>query len=187
MQSLDKLLNDKGVDGTAAGMKRQRSLLPLEIFDNTEYEERRPEEWAPVRKEGGGRTPARAAFFEGDGSCVWKPCHVLECENPSDGKYLVQWDDTHGTTILPRIRVYFLAEDPFRFSMRVAEAYELRRRTESLLVRRDAGAGEGRWGKWGSERQWRAFGHMHVVFEPPSHPVGGGKGPPGRLGGGGGS
>ena len=164
MQSLDKLLNDKGVDGTAAGMKRQRSLLPLEIFDNTEYEERRPEEWAPVRKEGGVRTPARAAFFEGDGSCTWKPCHVVECENPSDGKYLVQWDDTHGTTILPRIRVYFLAEDPFRFSMRVAEAYELRRRTESLLVR-EARRKLGRAGR-GAESEREAFRRGAGVCAP---------------------
>ena len=58
---------------------------------------------------------------------------MLECENPSDNKYLVQWDGTAATTVLPRVRLYFLAEDPFRFAKRVAEAYGLRRRTESSL------------------------------------------------------
>ena len=70
---------DNGVDGSAEGMKRQRSLLPLEIFDNTEYEERRPEEWVPRVKEAGRRTPAKArrAFPGRAGSGVASPRSLL--------------------------------------------------------------------------------------------------------------
>ncbi|KAK9803422.1 hypothetical protein WJX72_010826 [[Myrmecia] bisecta] len=149
MQSLPDLLSAEGVDLTA-GRERSpaSSILGLEIFDDTDYESRTAAEWVP-RIPGAPKTPAKVAVYHDDGSCSWEDCAVTDYDEPSNA-YLVEvvapaplqgGDSTGGGAgpphvvmqWVPRINLYFKAEDPFVFAKRVAAAHRSKAHAEALL------------------------------------------------------
>lgn len=67
-QDLSDLLQQEGVD-----LKRQRSPLPLEPFDNEDYETRLPHQWVPGGEEGeASPAPARVLVDRDDGVPTWE-------------------------------------------------------------------------------------------------------------------
>jgi len=137
MQDMAELLKEQGVDCTADGMKAHSSRLPLESFDNTEYESRTHKEWVITDGEGNVKTPARVAVTQMDGSVAWTPCVVLDF-NEEENMYCVQTVEQFREQSMemdwyPRILLHFQAEDPFVFSRRVGEAYAARARAMSML------------------------------------------------------
>ncbi|XP_076467002.1 dynein axonemal heavy chain 1-like [Babylonia areolata] len=150
------------------------AYLPLEIFDNEEYEIRTPQEWLDLgvdEKAEGVRKPVPAVALipekdedlskaQTDPSVKYEWCKVgvLDYDSLSklylvhrctpddkvldpDGKPVINGghyvDDERvllpQETWIPRIRVRFLSEDPWRFAKRVAEAYESRQACEAGL------------------------------------------------------
>ena len=126
-QDLPSLVAEKGVD------LEETSAFQVQVFDNTDYEQRLPAEWVPKTiPKGGSAPPALVAFGVEEGELVWTPCTVLgfdeaantfECR-PLDG-FLSTW--------MHRIFVHFEAESPFVYADRMAEAIQQRREVEASL------------------------------------------------------
>ncbi|KAL6464354.1 hypothetical protein MHYP_G00266710 [Metynnis hypsauchen] len=132
--------------------------LPLEIFDNEEFDCRTPEDWLALGFEPGSKdrkpVPAKALLPSSDfilpeeqkslaPEYSWQSVGVLDyC--PEKKQYLVQKADPHGQIRdsppiagqfwVPRVRLMFLAEDPRLFAQRVQFACSFRRTTEALLL-----------------------------------------------------
>eukprot|EP00899_Mesostigma_viride_P012150 jgi/Mesvir1/20936/Mv08007-RA.1 len=158
MQSIEKLLHEQHGLGRIApadigpgsgGIILPEFSMDLAIFDNEDYESRTPEQWLGVP----GGTPAFAVRTyvvhvaplvdkEATAGAIlaakiqhkavrFEPCKALESR---DGRlYLIKWDDTQETEWVPRVHLYFRAEDPFIFATRHAQAYKLREITEDTL------------------------------------------------------
>ncbi|XP_049894014.1 dynein axonemal heavy chain 1 [Epinephelus moara] len=128
--------------------------LPLEIFDNEEYECRTPEDWLALGNAEGSPDrkpiPAKAllptdnkTFSEDSKSSSleysWHLVGVLDYSKEKC-QYLVQKVQqksklTAGTKLwVPRIRLLFTAEDPRVFVERIQFALDRRKETEALLL-----------------------------------------------------
>jgi hypothetical protein len=113
------------------------AFLPLEIFDNTEYDPRTPAEWLAL-----GVDPATKALLGVPAVALlppqphWAPVVVLTFD-AATALYTVAEravpGQTHG---VPRVHLQFVAEDPRRFAQRVAEAVDRRRLAEARLYTR---------------------------------------------------
>ena len=107
----------------------------MEVFDNTEWDERTPAEWlslAPLPCRvflESGRWHDGAAFCLVEGSTnngasgVWK-VSVIDTVDGSDEKVSIE---------VPRALLLFEAEDPHKFVIRLADAYAFRETTEKQL------------------------------------------------------
>eukprot|EP00976_Prorocentrum_cordatum_P100069 1192085-Prorocentrum_minimum.AAC.1 len=84
------------------------SLLPLALFDNTEYESRTHDEWVDPDVSGDTvltpksfvGTPAMAARFAEDGECAFVPARVKECTDKTANTYKVYYEDNLATPVL---------------------------------------------------------------------------------------
>ena len=123
-----------GVDVNDTDLYATERILPLEIFDNTTFDQRRCDEWLPqIDEEARLRAaPGTAADWRSDGSCLWKKCMVLE-SYPETNEYLVQFEESKETKRLHRINIHFKAEDPVNFSRRFIDSHESRRKTVMML------------------------------------------------------
>ncbi|XP_072521546.1 dynein axonemal heavy chain 1 [Salminus brasiliensis] len=139
------------------------NYLPLEIFDNEEFDCRTPEDWLALGFEPDSAdckpVPAKALLPTSDISTnyLWQSVGVLDyCSEKN--QYLVQKADPDGlvrdskgkpavTEVqrtqaplvagqfwVPRIRLMFCAEDPHLFAQRVQFAHNSRKTTEALLL-----------------------------------------------------
>eukprot|EP00912_Choanoflagellata_sp_UC4_P002384 UC4_evm1s1504 len=121
-------------------------FIPLEYFDNTDFDCRTPSEWLTISNSSEKHIPAKA-FYVGDAideedlmnSPDGKIYRFLECfvvsYSSDTNLYEVRFSDPAiaSTLFLPRLYVMFLAEDPANFAARVASAYNFRDETESEL------------------------------------------------------
>eukprot|EP01029_Cantina_marsupialis_P009143 TRINITY_DN2137_c0_g4_i1.p1 TRINITY_DN2137_c0_g4~~TRINITY_DN2137_c0_g4_i1.p1 ORF type:complete len:4119 (-),score=1448.16 TRINITY_DN2137_c0_g4_i1:93-12449(-) len=148
-QSLDisELLKDEGIDLSLPESQRTSAdsfehFLPLDAFDNTEFEVRAPESWIELGRAENGDivgVPAKGLRLRHDKSGVWRGC-VVKGYNPTKQVYRVEWLDLedpksepNGDAWLPRLQVLFLAEDPRNFAKRIANAYITRKEVERIL------------------------------------------------------
>eukprot|EP00439_Symbiodinium_sp_Y106_P040791 s353_g5.t1 len=145
--SLDvqKLLVEKDVD-VSQPWYEDKSPLPLEAFDDTEYDLRTPEEWMDFCHDPSGQfkpLPALALWRDPDsGAGYWRRAMVLHYHGAVK-KFEIQYEDDPEPVgnggrrgmvdHLPRLRVMFRGEDPEVFANRVEHAYKSRRRAELLL------------------------------------------------------
>lgn len=110
--------------------------LPLEAFDNTDFEVRAPADW--IQKgaaSGGGKgVPAQALVRDAAGAGVeWRDGHAVSWD-PSVERFTVEFSDQKTLAAeVPRLDLLFMAEDPFNFARRVANAHKSRREAEALL------------------------------------------------------
>eukprot|EP00798_Chlamydomonas_sp_ICE-L_P016863 gene16863-23131_t len=135
-QDLNALIKDRGLEGVPPP-----SLFALDVFDNTDHESRLPTEWVP-KAEGVPPALAFTAVFQDDGSCEWAQCKVIDHDAATNHYCIIvlpegggEWPDAsqEKPVWVPRVALYFAAEDPFRFASRYAEAHTSRARAEALL------------------------------------------------------
>mmetsp|Transcript_7015 Transcript_7015/g.26224 ORF Transcript_7015/g.26224 Transcript_7015/m.26224 type:complete len:4128 (-) Transcript_7015:64-12447(-) len=153
-KDIEQILRENGIDyASVESARRFESYLPLETFDDTEYDPRTPQEWMSLSVDSDGSqkcVPAVGFFFDQDTKTgLWKDCRVIDC-NVDENSWLVESDvnvsstpteddndeQIHTTTEqqwLPRISLMFKAENPEVFAERVIKAHRARKEAESLL------------------------------------------------------
>ncbi|AWP03287.1 putative dynein heavy chain 1 axonemal [Scophthalmus maximus] len=172
----EKLLEEKGIDSNLIIPRNPNSsdehvitpcsplspYLPLEIFDNEEYDCRTPDDWLALGNVEGSPDqkplPAKALlptddavpfskmsseFYRVNREHSWQFVGVLDY-NRKKRQYLVQKFHENGELteeskidtkyLVPRIRLLFSAEDPRIFIERIQFALRLREKTEALLL-----------------------------------------------------
>ncbi|GFH24011.1 uncharacterized protein HaLaN_21723, partial [Haematococcus lacustris] len=76
---VDDSVMEQGVpeaDGVITAARRRIAFMPLELFDNTEYEMHSPEEWVQLAQQQGGYSAETLMYQSGSGAYVWVPCRV---------------------------------------------------------------------------------------------------------------
>ena len=159
-QDLTSLLKGQGIDyskpaqSTLHSISKAVSHIPLEVFDNEEYEERTPEEWMRLggsMNDGSSSSsaigvPAKALSMDNNGVGQWKDV-IVKAWHVGQEKYEVVWTDGASSSknnnseesgaskqLLARMHICFKAEDPFNFVERVAEAHRRRQDAEMALL-----------------------------------------------------
>ncbi|CAN0220902.1 unnamed protein product, partial [Ectocarpus sp. 6 AP-2014] len=144
---IDALLLERGIDhsqppkSALAFLSPSIPPMPVEVFDNHDFEVRSPENWLSLAQDSEGNVvglPGRALFLQPDQTGSWRECKVMDYDANS-GEWVVEW--LEGTTKerdtqqnLPRLRVYLKAEDPFNFADRVANAHASREEAELTIL-----------------------------------------------------
>eukprot|EP00118_Oscarella_pearsei_P012540 m.93002 g.93002 ORF g.93002 m.93002 type:complete len:4173 (+) comp36767_c0_seq9:102-12620(+) len=125
--AMRSLLNTEKDHGVSTAFP---AFLPLEVFDDTEYDSRTLSEWAALMP-----APGKALLSVGTGY-EWKDVVVVDF-NESEKLFRVccLGDEKEGgeSFEVPRIRLLFAAEDPDNFADRVESAFRSRAKTEALL------------------------------------------------------
>ena len=139
LQDLAQLLLDLGID---SAVPDPPGALPLELFDNTDYECRPIEEWLDMGERTEEETLYLPALFlrppaEGGKPALWTECHVQDYDEETQ-RFTVLYKDGMGANAAssaecPRIDLCFRAEDPFIFTRRVVAAYAAREAAEAAL------------------------------------------------------
>mgnify|MGYP007088253515 CR=1 FL=1 len=99
--------------------------LPLEPFDDNEYDVWTPQEW--IESESTDKfepVPGQGLWRDSDNKGIWRRCLIYKYDEDWQ-MYEGVWDD--GTTEkseLTWINLLFDAEDPWMFAQRVAKAYQ---------------------------------------------------------------
>lgn len=82
---LENLLQERGIDYSRPSQSALASLdpsipvIPLEVFDNHDFDVRSPENWLSLAKDPEGSMvglPARALFINKDSTGTWRECKV---------------------------------------------------------------------------------------------------------------
>ena len=137
MRSAWQLLGDMGIDSSVPDPE---SALPLYYFDNTEFESRPIDEWLSMGEETEEGPLFLPALFlkppeEGGLPAVWTGCNVQSYDDDMM-KFSVLYKDSQGqaeTAFVPRINLYFRAEDPFIFRDRIVAAHAAREVAEAAV------------------------------------------------------
>ncbi|EFC47930.1 hypothetical protein NAEGRDRAFT_78559 [Naegleria gruberi] len=136
-QDIEELLRNEGIDYSKpiTPERKYELYLPLDAFDNTDFDIRQPHEWIKQGLDEDGKfiyVPAMALQAK-EGVGNWHYCKVYDVDEVNN-KYLVDFVNQEGNRIwLPRIYVMFLAENPVNFAKRVAHAHKSRKVAESLI------------------------------------------------------
>jgi dynein heavy chain len=124
---IEELLLELGIDYRNP-QPNQADWLPLEPFDDLEYDCRLPHEWIALGYDEDGNfapIPAQGLIKNEDGSCEWKAV-LIESWDDQRAVYCGQWDLTGEQVELTRINLLFCSEDPRIFAQRVAQAHQER-------------------------------------------------------------
>eukprot|EP01119_Soliformovum_irregulare_P017766 TRINITY_DN5330_c0_g1_i3.p1 TRINITY_DN5330_c0_g1~~TRINITY_DN5330_c0_g1_i3.p1 ORF type:complete len:3685 (-),score=1128.16 TRINITY_DN5330_c0_g1_i3:1844-12898(-) len=108
-------------------------FFPLEIFDNSDFETRTPEEWLQFTDDQ-GRVRAYSKWYSNDGKNTWEPCSVLQY-NHRELDYTIQWDSNNQLKRVSRLNLRFRDEDPAKFAKRLEVATANRKISETFLRR----------------------------------------------------
>lgn len=113
MQDVEELLAKEGLEHGQPFIGNDQQLdgmLPLAIFDDTEYESRDPQGWV-CKQPGAPAAPGRVAMPSDDGSYSFQDCTVLDY-NQLQNTYLVQLiTETYGLGMpqCARLRIHCLS------------------------------------------------------------------------------
>eukprot|EP00741_Cyanophora_paradoxa_P007767 tig00001206_g7515.t1 len=129
-ESRQNLTNSAGTDNGEFEMF-DLSKLPLEAFDNAEYETKSPEEWIEEGRAMGG-TPAMSRFYNAAGQYEWAACDVVDY-NAEEDTYLIRWRDGGRLKPVKRLNLVFDGEDPERWKRRRQEAQRLRKEASAAV------------------------------------------------------
>lgn len=124
---IEELLLELGIDYRNPN-ENPADWLPLEPFDDTEYDSRMPEEWISFGEQADGTfqpIPGKGLYKDKDGAGFWRPVliHSYDAENQ---KFVGYWDGTNDYMELTRVNLLFNSEDPRIFAQRVAQAHSER-------------------------------------------------------------
>lgn len=108
--------------------------LPLEAYDNRDFDTRLPSAWLHYV---GGMGPRDGVGGQGlwkdkDGLCYWRKLRVLKWL-PRTERFEGFWENTREKVKLARIHILFDEEDPRIFARRFKAAYEKRVRADALM------------------------------------------------------
>jgi dynein heavy chain len=108
--------------------------LPLEAYDNRDFDTRLPSAWLHYI---GGMGPRDGVGGQGlwkdkDGLCYWRKLRVLKWL-PRTERFEGFWENTREKVKLARIHILFDEEDPRIFARRFKAAYEKRVRADALM------------------------------------------------------
>ena len=140
LQNIAQLLADMGIDSSVPDPP---AALPLELFDNTEFECRPYDEWLAMGEPTeAGQLYLPAIFLrppsEGGKPALWTNCQVQSFDGETS-TFTVLYKEHSGPTSpileasVPRIRLLFRAEDPFIFRDRIVAAHAARDAAESAV------------------------------------------------------
>ena len=112
--------------------KKSQDQLPIEVFDDSSFDCRNPEEWMAIARsspsDAAKYLPAQAITKDGDRFAI-KPCRVVGW-NSETNHLSILWGSTHRPSeaieYIPRILVHLLAEDPIAFVQRLVNAQQQR-------------------------------------------------------------
>eukprot|EP00959_Pyramimonas_sp_CCMP1952_P123227 2576280-Pyramimonas_sp.AAC.1 len=127
-QDISRLLEQKGINSFV----NQPSGLELAFFDDQEFDTRTFDEWVDKEALEQGVQCKVACYPELPGPPSWELGQICS-GNAANNTYTCQLS-TGKMVEVPRIDVYFLAEDPFNFVERRVHAHTLRQDTESTLL-----------------------------------------------------
>jgi len=111
------IFNLKGIDYSNPE-KRQEEWLPLEAFDDAEYDCREPSEWISYGEQQDGTfcpIPGKGLHINKDGVGNWRPVLINSYDKERE-KYTGYWDGTSEFVDLFRINLLFDSEDPRIFA-----------------------------------------------------------------------
>jgi dynein axonemal heavy chain len=142
-QNINELLQNHGIDYSKYPIMcdhetQAASYLPLELFDNFDFDPRTPTEWIELGKAANNgicSIPAKALRTIGDAKRAtgeFTSASVLDYDTKT-GQYQVKWTDTGKIVSLPRVHIMFDTEDPFHFTARIVYAHEQRRMAEASI------------------------------------------------------
>jgi len=154
-QDIEGLLLDRKLDYNNEEFMDPNSdvnLLPLDAFDNTDFECRSIAAWLELgtnKETGSISLPARALGTDPSSnlkkmrSCIVTGVERLstssnstdESEDSSNLLWNVTFDDDNSTASLHRLYVCFVAEDPVNFADRLADAHKRRRVASDEIIR----------------------------------------------------
>lgn len=109
--------------------------LPLEPFDDLEYDCRLPHEWIELgydEDRNFNPIPGQGLCKNDDGSFEWKPV-LIDAWHEDREIYTGRWDITDEYVELTRINLLFNSEDPRIFAQRVAQAHQERDYADSQI------------------------------------------------------
>lgn len=113
--------------------KVQGGWLPLEAYDDKEFDTRIPADWlkrnGAIPKEGVG---AQGLWRDKDGLCYWRKLRIKKYL-PKTERYEGFWENTKETCKLNRIYIVFDEEDPRIFARRFKAAYENRIHADAIV------------------------------------------------------
>jgi dynein heavy chain len=118
---IEELLLELGIDYKNP-QENQSDWLPLEPFDDTEYDCRLPSEWIEYGYDEDGNfnpIPGKGLYKNPDNSGEWLDV-LINTYDPERGVYIGIWDQTKQYCELTRINLLFNSEYPRIFAQRVA-------------------------------------------------------------------
>jgi len=114
--------------------KAEGGWLPLEAYDDKEFDAKRPADWLkraknidPVTQSVG----AQGLWKDKDGLCYWRRCRIQKYLKSE--RYEGYWENTKEKCRLYRIFVLFDEEDPRIFAKRFKKAYMSRIYADSMI------------------------------------------------------
>ncbi|KAG2427037.1 hypothetical protein HYH02_014682 [Chlamydomonas schloesseri] len=123
-------------DGVHTAARKHMAYMPLELFDDLDYEAASPEEWVALGAEQGGTPAETMMYMVASDSYEWMPCQVVGWD-AADRMFVVTYESAAGTGTktkkVKRLNLRFLAEDPVLFERRVMAAKAAREEAESEL------------------------------------------------------
>ncbi|EPY42496.1 hypothetical protein AGDE_01427 [Angomonas deanei] len=135
-QDLSHLLKISKLDLVDLAEKRS-DKLPLELFDDTSYDCRNPEEWMEIANSNpndeGKFLPAEGITQVNDVFTI-QPCRVVgwdQEKNAVEVKWGPTSKDSQEVQVTPRIFVRLLAEDPIMYVQRLLNAHSQREKAMS--------------------------------------------------------
>jgi len=131
---IEELLLELGIDYKNP-QENQADWLPLEPFDDTEYDCRLPDEWIEYGYDEDGNfnpIPGKGLYKNPDnsGECLDV---LIKSYDALRGVYIGIWDQTKQYCELTRINLLFNSEDPRIFAQRVAQAHQERIYADSQI------------------------------------------------------
>lgn len=111
---------------------KSSETLPLELFDNPEFETVPPEELI-LTAEGVPGARARSRYFLQSGEFTWKPCTV-HAYDPEDGTFEIKWEGSEVWKRVKRLNLVFDSEDPSRFELRLSTAMAWQKQAQDAML-----------------------------------------------------
>eukprot|EP01028_Stygiella_incarcerata_P004265 TRINITY_DN1920_c0_g2_i1.p1 TRINITY_DN1920_c0_g2~~TRINITY_DN1920_c0_g2_i1.p1 ORF type:complete len:4143 (+),score=1128.32 TRINITY_DN1920_c0_g2_i1:148-12576(+) len=107
--------------------EKKPSFFPLELFDDLEYETKRPEEWIK-----NGTVEGYSLYYSASGEYTWYPCEVVEFSDV-ENSFKIIWSHNGKAKWVKRLNLRFEGENEDLFLRRRQEAYQRREEAEAQM------------------------------------------------------